>query len=334
MRELLSAGMRPSEDRSDALIATLQPADASLSLSRRRRGRESPAGAFSIDPAGATALRRQLGPGRRAPRLLLRVPPALVLERPVTLPLATEGELDRVLAYELDRLSPFRAEEVFWTYAVEGRDTSAGQIRLRLALVPRQGLEAALGTLRAAGMPAAGLLAPRGSGGSWSFGLEAPGTAREPAGRRLALRLAVAGCAALALVAAALPFLRQQRALAAAEARIAASRPAVTEVEALRRRTAERAGGNDALSAEAARLGRPLEALAALTAILPDDTFLTALTLRQGVATLTGQSAGAARLIAALSADPSIRSAAFAAPVTRQEGGRGEVFTIRVDFGA
>lgn len=338
MRDLLPARLRDVEDRADAVVATPAPGAATLTVALRHRGRETPVGTFGTDAAGTAELRRRVALGRRPPRAILRLLAGAVLERPVTLPLVTEPELDRVLAYELDRLSPFAAGEVFWTYAVERRDAAAERIYLRLALVPRAGVEVALGALRAAGLVPAGLVAPRAAGGSWFLGLDGPGAARPSPGRRRALRLAAAGCAALALITAGLPFLRQQRALDAAAARIAAAGPAVAEVEAIRRRAAERAGGRDVIAAEAARLGRPLEALAALTAILPDDTFLTALVLRQGVATLNGRSAASARLIAALSVDPSVRSAAFAAPVTRQEGGqadtRAEVFAIRVEFGS
>ena len=80
-----------------------------------------------------------------------------------------------------------------------------------------------------------------------------------------------------------------------------------------------------------------LRAIAALTEILPDDTWLTELTLRQRKLTMAGRSAGAARLIGLLSADPTIRDAAFAAPVTRAEGTRAEsggvdAFSIRAEL--
>lgn len=338
MRDLLPASLLKAEFRSDGVVATSSPDGATLSIALRRRSQETPLGSFGTDAVGTTELRRRVALGRRTPRVILRLHAGTVLERPVTLPLATEPELDRVLAYELDRLSPFGVDEVFWTYAVERREAAAGRIHLRLALVPRAGQEVALGALRAAGLAPASLVAPRASGGNWHLALDGPGAARIPPSQRRALRLATAGCAALALVAAALPLLRQQRALAAAEARIAAARPVVAELEAIRRRAAEREGGRDAIAAEAARLGRPLEALATLSTILPDGTFLTALALRHRVATLNGRSSASAPLIAALSADPFVRSATFTAPVTRQEGspeeGRSEVFAIRVEFGS
>jgi len=51
-------------------------------------------------------------------------------------------------------------------------------------------------------------------------------------------------------------------------------------------------------------------------------------TQQQRRVTLSGRSAAAARLIGALSASEGLRNVAFAAPVTRLEAIRAELFTI------
>ena len=43
----------------------------------------------------------------------------------MTLPLAAERDPERVLGYEMERLTPFGAEEVFWAFAVQLRDKAA-----------------------------------------------------------------------------------------------------------------------------------------------------------------------------------------------------------------
>ena len=73
-----------------------------------------------------------------------------------------------------------------------------------------------------------------------------------------------------------------------------------------------------------------MQALSALTELLPDDTFLTGLALHLRQVTIDGSSGSAARLIGLLSADPVIRNAAFAAPVTRGDDGR-DVFSIKAE---
>ena len=78
-------------------------------------------------------------------------------------------------------------------------------------------------------------------------------------------------------------------------------------------------------------MGDPLRVLADLTDILPDDTSLIELSLRDRALSIAGQSAAAARLIPALAADPAIRNPAFAAPVTRNELSGIEDFSIRAE---
>ena len=75
-----------------------------------------------------------------------------------------------------------------------------------------------------------------------------------------------------------------------------------------------------------------MEALAAITEILPDDSYLTEFTMRERKITLAGQASSAPKLISALSADPRIRNPAFTAPVTRNENNRNDVFAIRADL--
>lgn len=132
----------------------------------------------------------------------MRVPPGAVLERSLTLPLAAESALDRVVAYEIDRISPFTAAEVAWAWGLDKRDRTAGRLHLRVGMLPRVGLEPALDALKQAGVSPGMVVSPREGGGEWRIRL-APA---EDRGGRGVLVLAAVGCAALALVAAGLPF--------------------------------------------------------------------------------------------------------------------------------
>jgi general secretion pathway protein L len=262
--------------------------------------------------------------------VVLRLPPGLLLERQVTLPLAAEQGLERVVRYEMDRFTPFAAEEVFYSAGVLQRDRAQGRLMLGIALVPKVRLAAALAALA-----------------EWRLTpglLEADGVGREPrriplAGpdlrphrwRRRGFAVALAGCAALAVVAAGLPFWLQMRASDDVAARIAALKPRVAQAEALRRRMANSAEGSDVIGAERARVGDALSAVATLTTLLPDNTHLTALVMQKRQVTLEGQSTAAAKLLSTLSADPAIRNAAFAAPVTRAENGA-DLFSIKAEI--
>jgi general secretion pathway protein L len=103
-------------------------------------------------------------------------------------------------------------------------------------------------------------------------------------------------------------------------------------VEALRKKVAAGTAGDEVLTAEAARIGDALQVLATVTDIIPDDSWLSELSLHQGKLGISGQSPAAARLIPVLAADPAFRNPAFAAPVTRAPDGHAELFVIRAEL--
>lgn len=329
---LVPARLRPgagdAQDGRTLVVTSSLPPDAppTIELLARRRGRDNPLGRFTLDTAGMAALRAAAS-GLRGP-VLLRLPPGLLLEQRVTLPLAAERDPERVLAYEMDRLTPFAAADLFWSWAPERRDRAANQVRFRLSLVPKARLLPLLDLLAGAGLRPVALDAAAADGFPRRLALAQPRTGWL---RRRGLALAGGACAVLAVVAAGLPFLSQSIAAQRVDARIAALRPQVDQAEALRRAVLSRAATTDAIQAGRARAGDALGVLATLTAVLPDDTYLTDLTLRSRALSISGESAGAARLIAALSAEPGLRNPAFAAPVTRSGDGNREGFTIRAE---
>ncbi len=311
-----------------AVIAeSLEARPPSVRLVLRRRGRETALGRFVLEGPGLAAARSAVG-GRRGP-VTLRLPPGSLLERVITLPLAAESSLERVAQYEMDRYTPFSADEVFWSVQVRGRDRAQAKLQAAITLIPRSGLAPLLAALKALGASPTELEGQAAGGGVQRLSLvqrDARGARRE----RRALLFAGGACAALALAAIGLPFLRQAQAAQAVEDRISALQPSLAEAESLRQKLSAEAAGSDAIQAEQALVGEPLQAIAALTQILPDDTFLTALVLQKRQLTIEGQSANAARLIGSLSTDPVIRNAAFGAPVTRNDTGA-DLFSIKAE---
>jgi general secretion pathway protein L len=344
MLALVPARLVPDAGRADALLVILQDApDSPLTLSLRRRQRESLIGRFSHDEPGlraaAAALRQQPRAIRR--HVVLRLAGRALLARDVTLPLAAERDVSRVLSYEMDRLTPFTAEEVFWKASVMRRDRARGRMELRLLLVPKAALAPVMAALaRIGGAPTAIEAASDGSLADATQRIDLmPEAASRNRSRILALTAGLAG--ALALAALVIPFVAQSRARARVERDIAALQPQVAEVTALRRRLAAGAAGADIVAAERARIGDALQVLATVTDLLPDDTVLSELSLRQGRLGISGQSQAAARLIPTLAADPLIRNPSFVAPVTRAlpvglnnrgSGTPSDLFSIRAEL--
>jgi general secretion pathway protein L len=315
----LIAPLRGPARLPDALLLRPDP-DGAISMQRRRRGQEA---ALVVAAPGQRPAR-----GRRDPLVL--VYGGRLLLREIAVPLAAERNLDSMLAYEIDRLTPFAAADVVWTHRVLGRDHAQGQVRVELALVPRAALASLLARLAEADLVPTMLEATGPDGTIRRLSLVPPNPARLAARRRHE-GLALAACAVLAVALVGQPFLRQSLALADTEARMAALRPAVQREEALRQRILAGGAGANRLAAAREQAGTVLRALVALNELLPDDTWLTALSLRKSQISIEGHSAEATRLIATLAADPRLRNPGFIAPVVRGEDGR-DIFSIRAEL--
>jgi len=332
MRDLVPARWRAAPSGpANALVFALHPepggSGLSVVVSERRNRREAERLRFRLAEAGIAAAEPLLRRRRRDLPVVLRPPASWLLEREVALPLAAADELGRVLAYEMDRFTPFQSDEVYWNYEVRSRDAGAGLLRLRLSVVPRAMLLGLTAPLERAGAAPSALEFAGAGGAARVVRIERPPTRQQQRRRRVVLVEALA-CALLALAALAQPLVRQSIALEAVNARVAELQPRVAKVEALRRHLANARDGANTIAREEARIGNPLRVLASLTELLPDDTYLTSFGLHDRTLTLEGQSAAAAKLIGGLSSDPLIQEPGFTAPVTRTRSGA-DLFALR-----
>jgi general secretion pathway protein L len=312
----------------DGLIITpIGPLDRgpeTVSIVVRRGGAETEFGEFKTSNPQLESL-----PGIGNMPAILRLMRADVLEKNIELPLAAQSELGQVLEFEMDRQTPFSAEELYWDHHIEAVDRRRGRLTVRLAMALRRNVDPFLDVLKRSGI-APTRIEVLGDLSAGSLISIEPGYARHPLSRRL-VWTATLSCLLLAIGAAAIPFVRQSVALAQLDREIADARPAAADVEKLRQKIDRVSSNADFVAGERNKAARALDTLAALTRLLPDDTYLTGLELRQKKLTMTGRSAGAARLIAALAADPLFRDPVFSAPVTRLEASQGEVFSIKAD---
>ena len=323
-RDLAQAGLFVTLDSLPAAMP------ASVHLSLRRKGRNNELGRFVLDEAGTRAALR-VATAQSTGSVVLVLPGMALLEREAILPLAAERDPGRVLRYEMDRITPFAAEEVFCTWTIERRDRARGQLYLRLSLTPKAPLQGLFAALSRIGLAPTALEGRVPGGQNRRIALSRT-PSRSERWRRRAWAAGAAGCAGLAVAAGVQPFVQQSLSRNDIEARIAALRPRVEQAEAIRQRIAAAEAGGDVLAAERARVGDALQAIAVVTRLLPDDTYLTDFALRQRQLTLSGQSAAAAKLIAALSAEAMIRNAAFVAPITRAGSSHADLFSIRAEL--
>lgn len=279
----------------------------------RRDGRETALQPLALGGKPPAGLDRKLPVG-------LRLPADTLLHREVVLPLAAARDLESVIGFEMDRLTPFAADAVFWGLSHVSRDPLRERLNLRLAIVLRAQVQPLLDALARLGL-APGFL--EGEGGRIELA-----AAQAGAGRRVQVA-ASALCACLAVACLVTPVLRQQIALDRAAQSVARLQPAAREAIRLRRSLAATASGRAAI-ARARGAGDALDVLAALTQALPDGTWLSDLTLKAGTLTLDGHSTNAAGLIARLAAVKQFSDPAFTAPVTRTVDGKADLFSLQM----
>jgi general secretion pathway protein L len=80
------------------------------------------------------------------------IPPTEVLRKKVVLPLATEENLLDVVGFDMDRQTPFTADQVYFGARIAHRDAARERLDVNVVAVPRTMLEPALAQMRAAGM--------------------------------------------------------------------------------------------------------------------------------------------------------------------------------------
>jgi len=80
-------------------------------------------------------------------RTVFCIPAERVLTRTLSLPAAAEDNLRQVLSFEMDRQTPFKADQIYFDSRVLGRDASGRNLQVELVLLPRAQLDQEIGAL-------------------------------------------------------------------------------------------------------------------------------------------------------------------------------------------
>lgn len=290
-------------------------------------------------PLGALPLAAGDGPAALAASLERRgvdgevwalVPPAQALVRTLVLPSAAEAQLEGLLRHEIDRQTPFSADQVVFDAQVVERRAADGQLRAELAVLPKARLDALLAAL--------GPLASRLSGIDIDDAAHRAGRRRNllPAARRLPrsdrdgrLRLLLAGAAALALLlAGAVTLGNRERALVALEAQRDAAYDTARQARALRQQLDTAASAANFLAEQRQKRPTTLELLDDLTRRLPDDVYVQRLSVEQGRVTISGAARSAGTIVATLQASPYLKGPALAGAVQQDRSTGRDGFTV------
>jgi general secretion pathway protein L len=282
----------------------------------------------------AGALEQALDDDTRNLRRVLLLPAAMVLRRPIQLPVAALNNLRTVLGFELDRQTPFKPEQVVYDSRVLRHEPGAKQVTVELALIPRERLQQALAELGgvAATLGGVDVRGPDGQGLGYNF--LPPEQRRGQQNTRLWIHAGLIAATVLFLLMA-MSQLLDNRA-AAVEALGAESEEQHDQARAaarLRDNLEEAALAANFLAIEKARQPSMVLLLDELTRLLPDDTYLERLNFSRGELSLNGQSGQAAKLVEILQGSQLLRDVALSGPIQPDARTQKDRFNITAGYG-
>ncbi len=293
----------------------LEPgADGVTHLYRRAGDERRAVGDISRTDPGAVQRLRSLHKDPRQP-VILRLPEGWVLRRRVTLPAAARENLRQVIGFEMDRLTPFTVDQVFYEYRPVTAPADPGQLTVELAVVPRERVEPWLALLREAGLRVSLIEAE----GLWPEANLLPPEARSRISGRDLMTRAVLLLLLLVLLVTALGIPLWQRAsrVAALEEEVAVARRQADVVLRLRERLDKRQESLDYVLSRRRESLPVVTVLKRVTELLPDDTWLQQFDLRGNELSLRGMSDQATALIRRLEESPAFFSVGFRSPVVQ-----------------
>jgi general secretion pathway protein L len=327
LRSLLPPRWRALIDDGDQqLCLRLQGGDVELIVSDRNG--ERLLGTLPLDDVDVLdTVRLQLDEGGVARWLLL--PASQVLRRVLPLPAAAEPRLREVLAFELDRQTPFSVDQVTFQGRVLGRDLAAQQLQVELLVLPRHLLEAALQALGPLAPGLAGVDAVDADGRRLGLNLlpDSHRDQRRDPVRRLNAALAAIGLVCL-LGAAALILGNRSDRLAEFKTLVADATTEARQARILRNQLQISANAANFLATTRATRPTMLELLADLSQRIPDDTSLDKLAINGDKLVIVGQSRAAPALVALLQASPLLRDPALSGAVQADPRSGRDRFTL------
>lgn len=306
---------------------------AGLRVTHRGREGARVLGELGLDEDGSRERERLLAenPALAEARVMLRLAPDQALRKTLKLPAAAEENLQQVLAFEMDRLTPFKSDQVYYGARVSGRVPATRQITVDLVLTPRSKLDALLDDLAAAGWrPEIVDLADAAAPGAHNLLPEKyrPLRSRWPRLANIALGFLVA---LLAAALAILPVLRGRSEVEALEEQVRKTGKVAKEVEALREEADKLLHQTRFLQERKRTEPVLVDMLEELSRVIPTTTWLNGLQYKDRRVVIQGQSPSASSLIERLEASPHFRNASFVSPVTKDAASNLERFQIASD---
>ena len=277
----------------------------------------------------------QLGQSRPGTKVGLRLPFSACYLRRLEIPASARHQAGSILALDLERATPFKANDVLTSHYLEPSPARKGWLNACQLIAKRATAAKWIADIEALGLKVARIdcWAQDGKSPIPIDFLSTPATGSGPraAGRKSRLLFAILAVA-LALSATAVAISRHEAALQTLETQVAAARADAT-IGRQKRDEIEMAASQTA-AMRAFRLGRPatVDIIEEVSRLLPDAVSLTDLKIDSNTIDLSGFAKSAADVIPIFERSQMFKDATLTAPVTFDGTENKEHFSLRAKF--
>ena len=270
-------------------------------------------------------------------KVILRLTGHDAIQKELGLPAAAKENLDQVVAYELDRYTPFKAEQVY--FAVKPLDVvnEPGQIRVMLILTTRELLDGLYDDIKALGL-SLWFVDYEGSPNNldeldYSYNL-LPEKLRQKTAKLPGLMhwglITLTGLLLMAVIV--MPVVLEYQTVSVLQIKADALEKDAKKVKTLQKEIDAVIDETRQLLKEKSATPEVIVMLNTLSALIKDDTWLSYAQYSDGHLQIQGESPAASTLIAVLEASELFANARFASPVTQDSISKLERFQITVDL--
>jgi general secretion pathway protein L len=261
----------------------------------------------------------------------IELPAADVLLRSVTLPVQVKGNLRQVVSYEIDRLTPFAPNDVYFDARIAGTVARGSKLDVTLAVCRRDRVAEWLDRLREGRSSATGVRWT----GAWPDANLLPPQDRPRRSKVGTIVTSLLAALVVLLVTAILltPLWQKTQELEALQRELRRVRIAAQEVEQVREELERARLGSVEVLQRKRQQPRMTDLLRELTDLLPDGTWVQTLNVREGEVDIRGESTQATALIGLLEKGAGISQVTFRSPVMQVGGTGQERFHIAFTYG-
>jgi general secretion pathway protein L len=268
--------------------------------------------------------------------IILRLTGQDAIQKELCLPAAAKENLYQVIAYELDRYTPFKAEQVYFAVKTLAGENEPGQIRVMLILTTREFLDGLYEDINALGLSP--LFADyEGSANNfddlnYAYNLLPERLRQKTAKLPHIIHAMLITLTCLLLVAViVMPVWFEYQTVNALQVKTDALEKDAKKVKALQKDIDAVIDETSQLLKEKSAVPEMIVMLNTLSSLIKDDTWLSYLQYADGHLQIQGESPTASTLIAVLEASELFVNARFASPVTQDTISKLERFQITVD---